>query len=82
MADGDYRVSTTWTAWSNRATDAPFSIYNGVNGQNLVGTVYVNQELDPDDFITRDGNDELTLWEDLMVVTISNGEGTLKVELL
>ncbi|MEE3221053.1 MAG: hypothetical protein VX257_12340, partial [Planctomycetota bacterium] len=40
LTPGDYRVSATWTAHPNRATNAPFSIDGG-------GPILVNQELEP-----------------------------------
>ena len=40
-ADGQYTIDAQWTAHANRATNAPYEIYN--NG-TLIDTVLVNQE--------------------------------------
>lgn len=73
LSPGEYRVSATWSIHANRATNAPYSIFDGVGG-SLLGRVEVNQELSPDDF-TADGSS----WEDLMTVTITGD--TLVVQL-
>ncbi len=73
LVPGNYRVSTTWLPFSNRALDAPYIIRDGVGGTAL-DSVFVNQKLAPDDF-TDDGSD----WENLTVVEITSG--TLVVEL-
>jgi hypothetical protein len=57
LVPGQYRVSATWTTHSNRATDAPFTIFDGAAP---LGTVDVNQEAAPNDR-TADGS----AWEDL-----------------
>ncbi len=57
LEKGIYRVSVTYEHFSNRATDAPFTVFNGdIN----LGTVDINQELAPNDF-----NEKGTNWEDL-----------------
>ena len=43
---GEYRVLTSWRAWSNRATDAPFSVFDN---STRLATVGVNQQLSPND---------------------------------
>ncbi|MEZ6147911.1 MAG: right-handed parallel beta-helix repeat-containing protein [Planctomycetaceae bacterium] len=73
LTPGDYQVAATWFAYTNRATDAPFSILDGTGGPTLA-TVDVNQQLAPDDFSTF-GSD----WENLITVTITGTE--LVVEL-
>jgi hypothetical protein len=42
-----YRVSATWTPHPNRATNAPFTVFNGTTP---LATVPVNQELVPGDY--------------------------------
>jgi len=44
----NYKVSATWTAHSNRATDTPYTV-SGIAGGNQ--TVDVDQEAPPDDFV-------------------------------
>ena len=68
---GVYRVSSTWWAHQNRASDAPFSI---LDGSQLVGQVDVNQETLKSDLVA-DG----TTWQHLGQFTIT-GE-TLVVQL-
>jgi hypothetical protein len=57
LATGIYRVSATWNILSNRATNSPFTVYNGATS---LGTVLVNQELAPNDRV-----DAGVAWEDL-----------------
>jgi hypothetical protein len=73
VTPGTYRVSVTWSAHPNRATDAPFTV---LDGATALGTVLVNQELDPDDF-TSDGASWETLGDfaitgDTLVVLLTN----------
>ncbi len=69
LADGQYLVSTTWTAHSSRATDAPYTVNGGA-------AIDINQQAAPDDFIA-DG----VAWEKLGVFTVSGGAGTITVVL-
>jgi uncharacterized protein (DUF2141 family) len=62
VSGGVYRVSTTWTQFSNRATDAPYTI-TGTTGDT---TIDVNQELAPDDF-----TDQGFVFEDLGIFTLT-----------
>jgi hypothetical protein len=71
LTAGMYRVSATWSTNPNRATNAPYTILDGMTS---LGTVTVNQQLAPDDFSTL-GSD----WEDLMTVQITGD--TLVVQL-
>ncbi|MCO6456639.1 MAG: choice-of-anchor D domain-containing protein, partial [Pirellulaceae bacterium] len=65
----------TWTAFANRATAAPFAIYDGaVAPANLVSSVTRNQQLAPNDF-----TDDFTAWEDVDIVRVTSG--TLTVQL-
>ena len=66
LAAGAYRVSASWEAHANRATDAPYTVKDGAAA---LGTVDVNQEQAPNDF-----NDAGSWWEDLGVFTISGSE--------
>jgi len=48
LTPGTYRVSATWTPNANRATNAPYTIYNGAaSAATVLSTVTVNQELAP-----------------------------------
>ena len=73
LTPGMYRVSATWFAYTNRATNAPFTIRDGIAGP-VLDTVLVNQQLAPNDF-TDAGSD----WEDLTTITITGN--TLTVQL-
>ena len=52
-----YSVAATWSAFSNRATNAPYTV-SGVSGGPL--TVLINQRIAPNDF-----SDEGGMWENL-----------------
>ena len=71
LMPGMYRVSATWSSHPNRATNAPYTIFDGMTS---LGTVEVNQQLAPDDLSTLG-----SAWEDLMIVQITGS--TLVVEL-
>jgi len=71
VTPGKYVVAATWTIHSNRATDAPYSIYNG---ESLLETVDVNQEVAPSDFA-----DDGVNWDVLGTYDIT--ATTLKVSL-
>ncbi len=57
VTPGRYRVSASWFAHANRASDAPYRIFNGTN---LLGTVRINQKVAANDF-----SDAGASWEDL-----------------
>lgn len=44
LKPGDYEVRITWTAWENRASNAPFQIYDG---SSLLTVVRINQKVRP-----------------------------------
>ncbi|MEC9373643.1 MAG: S8 family serine peptidase, partial [Planctomycetota bacterium] len=69
ISEGRYRVSVTWVEHSNRATNAPFSVYDN---QTLLETIAVNQEAAPSDR-TTDGAD----WDDLGLFDIESGTLTV-----
>jgi len=64
LSAGTYRVSATYTAYSNRATDASYSITDG-NGM-VLATKIVNQQQTPTD-LTYNGSQ----WVDLGTVTVT-----------
>ncbi len=47
LTPGTYQVSATWYAFSNRASNAPYAVYDGAT---LLATVPCNQQLPPSDF--------------------------------
>jgi hypothetical protein len=66
LANGEYRVLTTWTPDQNRATDVAFIAF----GKSMMETLdRVNQRVAPDDQFF-DG----TYWEELGTIEISNGD--------
>lgn len=76
LASGRYAVATTWRAEANRATDAPFSVYDGAAiPANLLDTQDLNQQVGPNDF-SEDG----VFWEEL-VGSFNVTSGTLTVTL-
>jgi hypothetical protein len=52
LAPGAYNVQVTWNAFSNRADNAPYSIYDG---NTLLATVPVNQQANPSGGVTQGG---------------------------
>ncbi|MGB4739435.1 MAG: hypothetical protein WBH50_14655, partial [Fuerstiella sp.] len=71
MEPGYYKVSTTWLAYTYRATDAPFTIYDG---DTIVGQRDINQKVAPNDF-----NEGGTPWEEITTVTITGTTLTVKL---
>ncbi len=71
VTPGRYQVSATWAPYPNRATNAPYTIYDGTTS---LQTVRVNQRATPNDF-----SDQGAAWETLGTFTIASG--TLLVEL-
>jgi uncharacterized protein YkwD len=74
VGSGTYRVSATWAPYSNRATNAQYTVRVG---GNVVGGSTINQQLGPAGF--SDGG---AAWQDLGAGTYSiTGPGTLTVQL-
>jgi hypothetical protein len=71
LSSGQYRVTATWSTNSNRATNAPYTVFDGASP---LSTILVNQELAPNDL-----SDSGAAWEDLGTFVI-NGS-TLMVRL-
>ena len=69
---GEYRVSATWTAFSNRASEAPFTIFDNTTS---LATIEVNQQLAPSQFSDAGVN-----WHDLGGTYLIDS-GTLVVRL-
>jgi hypothetical protein len=65
LAPGQYRVSVTWTSWSDRATNAPYTV---LDGSTSMGTIVVNQQIGPVGF-----NDAGATWQDLGSYQVRNG---------
>ena len=70
LLPGEYRVSATWTAYTNRATNAPFTILDGTTN---LATIAVNQRQAPSQFSDAGVN-----WNDLGG-SYQIGSGTLVV---
>ncbi|MCA9025532.1 MAG: FG-GAP repeat protein [Planctomycetaceae bacterium] len=68
LTPGAYQVSATWSAFSNRATNAPFAISDGAEGP-VLQTIAVNQQQAPSDFTDTGSN-----WQVLTVVSITGSE--------
>ena len=71
LAEGNYRIWTTWRVASLRPTDAPYRMLDGTTDR---GTVLVNQQQQPGD-LNADG----TTWKQLLDIDVTSG--TLNVEL-
>ena len=71
VTPGRYKVSSTWVAHANRATDAPYTVYDG---SAIAGQKDVNQEIAPNDFAYAGSQ-----WEDIVTVDVTGT--TLKVTL-
>jgi hypothetical protein len=70
-----YRVSVTWPAQSNLATNTPFRIFNGTTSGTLVGTTDVDQTIAPNDY-TANG----AAWEYISgPLVFSSGIATIEV---
>ncbi len=75
LPTGFYRVSATWSAHSNRATDSPFRVYNGADVGTPDAISRFNQKIAPNDF-----QDLNVGWEDITGGVFIN-TGTLTVTL-
>jgi hypothetical protein len=73
LAAGNYNVEMSWVAFTNRATNVTYSIYN--NGVLLETVNNVNQQLTPTGGATING----TPFQSLGVVSISSGTLTVTV---
>jgi len=71
VAPGTYRVSTTWSAGGNRATNAPYTVYDG---SAALGTTAVNQQA-----ASAGLTDSGTNWQDLGTFNVTSS--TLRVAL-
>ncbi|WP_417382519.1 choice-of-anchor D domain-containing protein [Gimesia sp.] len=72
LAEGNYRVSTTWSQYYNRVTDAPFSLDGGAGTADIV----VDQSVAPSSFIENG-----TSWFDLSTSFAVDATGELVVTL-
>ena len=66
VTPGQYDVAATWTAYSNRATNAPYTVLDGSTPR---GTVPINQVLAPSGFTDQGGT-----WQDLGTFTINGNQ--------
>jgi hypothetical protein len=65
LAPGQYRVSVTWAAWPDRATNAPYTV---LDGGALLATVPVNQQVAPAGLSDAGGT-----WQDLGSFQVRSG---------
>jgi hypothetical protein len=72
LSAGIYRVSVTWVSHSNRATNAPYTVYDG---EDALGTVRLNQKVAPGDF------QEVGAWWEDLGSSFAITSGTLAVTL-
>ncbi len=69
LAPGRYEVLATWSAYNNRATNAPYTIFDGTVAQ---GTVRVNQQANPS------GTQAFGVsWQVLGIFSIASGTATV-----
>jgi hypothetical protein len=73
LTAGQYQVAATWSTHPNRATDSPFTVFDGTTE---LGSLDVNQESPPDDFSDQGANwDILGVFDiagDTLVVRLSD----------
>ena len=73
LQPGLYQVSATWFPHPNRATNSPFTVFNGTNP---LATVLVNQELSPNDYFASGAGwrilGNFTITGDTLVVRLTN----------
>ncbi len=72
LANTQYAVQITWPAYGNRATNTPYTIYNG---STSLGTYLINQQASPSGTADSTG----TVWQQLGIVGAT--AGTLKIEI-
>ena len=63
VAPGQYRVAVTWSALNNRATNAPYTVWDG---STSFGAATLNQQIAPADFV-----DQGVGWKTLGTFTIA-----------
>jgi hypothetical protein len=71
LMPGNYRVSVTWESYTNRTTDAPYTV---LDGPTVLGTVTVNQRQAPAGFVEHG-----VWWQDVGVYQLAGN--TLVVRL-
>jgi len=74
VGPGVYRVSATWVPFSNRATNAQYTV---LLGSSVQGSATINQQVGPSSF-----SDAGAQWQDLGAGTFTvTSAGTLSVQL-
>ena len=71
LPHGQYEVFTRWLPNFNRATNAPFTVYDGVTNR---GTVLVNEQLAMTDVLAQG-----VMWKSLGVFTITSGSRSVSL---
>ena len=69
LAPGRYEVFATWSAYNNRATNSPYTIFDGTVAQ---GTILVNQQLTPSG-VQAFGDS----WHNLGTFSVASGQVTV-----
>ncbi len=67
IPNGSYEIYARWSAFGNRATNAPFTVSSGLGGNSELATVLVNQQLAP----TGDFSNGVT-WQSIGTFEVTN----------
>ncbi|MBI1337329.1 MAG: choice-of-anchor D domain-containing protein [Phycisphaera sp.] len=68
---GTYRISATWRADSNRATNTPYTV---LDGSVVLDTIRINQEQSPNDLVYQGYS-----YEDIGTFTITSGTMVVRI---
>lgn len=71
LEPGKYRVSVNYLAWTDRASDGPYTVHDGAEA---LQTVDIDQRVTPDDFLENG-----VRWEDLGVFKITSDNLTVEL---
>jgi hypothetical protein len=74
LTAGSYRISASWTAQTNRASNAPYTIFDGTTSGTNLSTVLRNQRLAPNDRSISG-----VWYEDLGTFTLSGSTLTVRL---
>ena len=71
LTEGTYEVLVTWVSHANRATNAPYEVFDGTES---LGVARVNQRVVPDEEVIENHS-----WQSLGTVHVSSGELTVEL---
>ncbi|MCA9048984.1 MAG: FG-GAP repeat protein, partial [Planctomycetaceae bacterium] len=74
LPQGTYAVSATWTSAPDRASNAPYTVYDGTPLDPVLSHLLVNQELPPGEF--AEGG---VPWDNLDIVTVTGNTLTVQI---